>query len=44
MDTRASEKVFINYDLELDWGLTTPALIAFADGFAYPANLSTLSP
>ena len=43
MDYRASEKVFENYDLRLDWGKITPALIVFAEGRAYPANTGTLS-
>ena len=43
MDFRASEKVFENFDLRLDYGKTTPALIAFQNGFAYPANTGTLS-
>ena len=37
MDFRKSEKVFENYDLVLDYGKITPALIAFDDGKAYPA-------
>ena len=43
MDQRASEKVFENYDVKLDWGKTTPALIAFANGSAYPAKTGTLN-
>lgn len=43
MDHRASEKVFENYDVKLDWGKITPALIAFKDGLAYPATTNTLS-
>lgn len=43
MDHRASEKVFENYDMKLDYGRSTPALIAFDNGRAYPANTSSLS-
>jgi hypothetical protein len=43
MDYRKSEKVFENYDMKLDWGKTTPALIMFANGLAYPASTGTLS-
>jgi hypothetical protein len=43
MDFRASEKVFENYDVSLDYGKITPAMIAFDHGKAYPAKPSTLS-
>ena len=43
MDHRASEKVFESYDVKLDYGKTTPALIIFDNGKAYPALPSTLS-
>mmetsp|Transcript_35537 Transcript_35537/g.43557 ORF Transcript_35537/g.43557 Transcript_35537/m.43557 type:complete len:226 (-) Transcript_35537:136-813(-) len=43
MDFRASEKVSENYDINLDYGKITPAIIAFDHEKAYPANLSTLS-
>ena len=43
MDYHAAEKVFENYDVRLDWGKITPALIIFAKGFAYPAPTDTLS-
>jgi len=43
MDYRASEKVFENYDVKLDYGKTTPALIMFDKGLAYPAPTGTLS-
>ena len=37
MDHRQSEKVFENYDMRLDYGRTTPALIVFDNGKVYPA-------
>ena len=37
MDHRQSEKVFENYDMRLDYGRTTPALIIFDNGKVYPA-------
>lgn len=43
MDHRASEKVFENYDIKLDYGRTTPALIIFDSGRAYPAMPNSLS-
>ena len=42
MDHRQSEKVFENYDMRLDYGRTTPALIIFDNGKAYPAPTGTL--
>ena len=39
-----SEKVFESYDMRLDFGRTTPALIVFANGRAYPAKTGTLGP
>ena len=44
MDHRMSEKVFESYDMRLDFGRTTPALIVFANGRAYPAKTGTLGP
>ena len=44
MDHRWSEKVFESYDLRLDYGRTTPALIVFDNGRAYPAKPGTLGP
>jgi len=43
MDFRMSEKTFENYDMILDYGKVTPALIAFDTGKVYPAKTSTLS-
>ena len=43
MDHRFSEKVFESYDIRLDFGRTTPALIMFDNGRAYPAKTGTLS-
>ena len=43
MDHRISEKVFENYDLKLDYGRTTPALIIFDSGKAYPSMPNNLS-
>ena len=43
MDHRRSEKVFESYDVKLDYGRTTPALIIFDSGLAYPAKTNTLS-
>lgn len=43
MDFRGAEKVFEVYDVKLDWGKTTPALIIFDKGLVYPANVGTLS-
>lgn len=43
MDFRISEKVFENYDIKLDYGKTTPALIMFDSGRAYPAKTGSLS-
>ena len=43
MDFRSSEKVFENYDIKLDYGKTTPALIMFDSGKAYPAITGSLS-
>ena len=43
MDFRKSEKVFENYDVILDHGKITPALLAFDQGKVYPAKTSTLS-
>ena len=43
MDHRKSEKVFESYDVKLDYGKTTPALILFDSGKAYPALPGTLS-
>ena len=42
MDYREGEKVFENYDIRLDYGKSTPCLIAFANGKAYPADSSAL--
>ena len=42
MDHRESEKVFENYDMRLDYGRTTPALIIFDNGKVYPAQTGTL--
>ena len=44
MDHRLSEKVFETYDMALDFGRATPALIVFANGRAYPARTGTLGP
>lgn len=43
MDHRASEKVYENYDIELDYGKTTPALVIFDSGRVYPAQPNSLS-
>ena len=43
MDYRSSEKVFENYDIKLDYGKTTPALIMFDGGKVYPALPGALS-
>ena len=43
MDYRGSEKVFEVYDVKLDWGKTTPALLIFDKGHVYPAQPGTLS-
>ena len=43
MDFRGSEKVFELYDILLDWGKTTPALVIFDKGLVYPANTGVLS-
>lgn len=43
MDYRLSEKVFENYDMRLDYGKATPALILFDSGKAYPADTGTTS-
>ena len=43
MDFRISEKVFENYDMKLDYGKTTPALILFDSGRVYPAPTGALS-
>ena len=43
MDHRKSEMVFENYDVKLDYGKTTPALIIFDSGRAYPAESGSLS-
>ena len=43
MDHRKSEKVFENYDVQLDYGKATPALIMFDSGRAYPAPPGSLS-
>lgn len=42
MDHRLSEKVFESYDTRLDYGKSTPALIMFDSGRAYPARTGTL--
>ena len=42
MDHRAGEKVFESYDVKLDYGKSTPALIIFDNGKAYPAPTGTL--
>ena len=44
MDFRQSEKVFETYDMRLDFGRVTPALIVFSNGRAYPAETGTLGP
>ena len=44
MEHRLSEKVFENYDMRLDFGKTTPGLIVFDNGKAYPAKTGTLGP
>lgn len=43
MDHRKSEKVFESYDMRLDYGKSTPALILFDSGKAYPAATGSLS-
>jgi len=43
MDHRKSEKVFESYDLNSDYGKSTPALIMFDSGKAYPAKGTTMS-
>ena len=42
MDFIASEKIWESYDVKLDYGKTTPALIIFDKGLAYPAKTGSV--
>ena len=43
MDHRKSEMVFENYDVKLDYGKTTPALVIFDSKRVYPAKGGALN-